>query len=70
MLNPYKVYSQLHYESKIKPLVSEDIRENKLALPDQRLHAVWHWHHTSECFACLTVSLKDQDVSCTFYNDR
>ncbi|KAG1733210.1 uncharacterized protein EDB91DRAFT_1084488 [Suillus paluster] len=56
-LKEVEVYSQLHYESKVKPLVSDDIRENKLALPDQRLRAVWH--HTSECFAKESEDVKD-----------
>ncbi|KAG1876355.1 hypothetical protein F4604DRAFT_1680521 [Suillus subluteus] len=56
-LKEVEVYSQLHYESKVKPLVSEDIRENKLALPDQRLCAVRH--HTSECFAKESEDVKD-----------
>ncbi|KAG1859238.1 hypothetical protein F4604DRAFT_1930787 [Suillus subluteus] len=57
-LKEVEVYSQLHYESKVKPLVSEDIRENKLALPDQRLRAVRH--HTSECFAKELEDVKDE----------
>ncbi|KAG2029347.1 hypothetical protein BDR03DRAFT_987819 [Suillus americanus] len=57
-LKEVEVYSQLHYESKVKPLVSEDIRENKLALPDQRLCAVRH--HTSECFAKESEDVKDE----------
>lgn len=57
-LKEVEVYSQLHYESKVKPLVSEDIRENKLALPDQRLRAVRH--HTSECFAKESEDVKDE----------
>ncbi|KAG1734221.1 uncharacterized protein EDB91DRAFT_1251005 [Suillus paluster] len=56
-LKEVKVYSQLHYESKVKPLVSDNIRENKLALPDQRLCAVRH--HTSECFAKESEDVKD-----------
>ncbi|KAG1878446.1 hypothetical protein C8R48DRAFT_768004 [Suillus tomentosus] len=57
-LKEVEVYSQLHYESKVKPLVSEDIRENKLALPDQRLCAVRH--HTGECFAKESEDVKDE----------
>ncbi|KAG1775332.1 hypothetical protein EV702DRAFT_1199355 [Suillus placidus] len=48
----------IKHRRKVKPLVLEDIRENKLALPDQRLHAVQH--HTSECFAKELEDVKDE----------
>ncbi|KAG1901597.1 uncharacterized protein F5891DRAFT_1187468 [Suillus fuscotomentosus] len=57
-LKEIEVYSQLHYESKVKPLVSDDIKENKLVLPDQKLHAVQQ--HTSECFAKEPEDVKDE----------
>ncbi|KAG0700260.1 hypothetical protein DFH29DRAFT_876687 [Suillus ampliporus] len=57
-LKEVEVYSQLHYESKVKPLVVDNIRENNLALPDQRLRAVWH--HTSECFVKEPEDVKDE----------
>ncbi|KAG1894514.1 uncharacterized protein F5891DRAFT_985001 [Suillus fuscotomentosus] len=59
-LKEVEVYSQLHYESKVKPLVSDNIRENKLALPDQRLCAVRH--HTSECFAKESEDVKESTI--------
>ncbi|KAG1756384.1 uncharacterized protein EDB91DRAFT_1241457 [Suillus paluster] len=52
-----QLYLQLHYESKVKPLVSYDIKENKLVLPDQKLRAVQQ--HTSECFAKESEDVKD-----------
>ncbi|KAG1848897.1 hypothetical protein F4604DRAFT_1935187 [Suillus subluteus] len=48
----------IKHRRKVKPLVSEDIRENKLALPDQRLRAVRH--HMSECFAKESEDVKDE----------
>lgn len=52
------MYSQLHYETKVKVLVSDDIKENKLVLPDQKLRAVRH--HTSECFSKESEDVKDE----------
>ncbi|KAG1776158.1 hypothetical protein EV702DRAFT_1046324 [Suillus placidus] len=57
-LKEVEVYSQLHYETKVKSLVSDDIKENKLALPDQKLHAVQH--HTSQCFLKESEHVKDE----------
>ncbi|KAG1794836.1 uncharacterized protein HD556DRAFT_1442622 [Suillus plorans] len=42
----------------LKVLVSDDIKENKLVLPDQKLRAVWH--HTSECFSKELEDVKDE----------
>ncbi|KAG0695268.1 hypothetical protein DFH29DRAFT_1005646 [Suillus ampliporus] len=44
--------------AEVKPLVADNIRENNLALPDQRLHAVQH--HMSECFVKESEDLKDE----------
>ncbi|KAG2047000.1 hypothetical protein BDR06DRAFT_1014254 [Suillus hirtellus] len=57
-LNEVEVYSQIHYESKVKPLVSDNIKENNLVLPDQKLHAIRQ--HTSECFANESEDVKDE----------
>ncbi|KAG2046732.1 hypothetical protein BDR06DRAFT_1014481 [Suillus hirtellus] len=57
-LKEVKVYSQIHYESKVKPLVSDDIKENNLVLPDQKLCAIWQ--HMSECFANESEDVKDE----------
>lgn len=45
---------------KVKPLISDDIRENKPALPDQRLRAVRH--HTSKCFAKESEDVKESTI--------
>ncbi|KAG1797310.1 uncharacterized protein HD556DRAFT_1440866 [Suillus plorans] len=57
-LKEVEVYSQIHYESKVKPLVSDDIKENNLVLPDQKLRAIRQ--HTSECFANESEDVKDE----------
>lgn len=57
-LKEVEVYSQIHYESKVKPLVSDDIKENNLVLPDQKLRVIWQ--HTSECFANESEDVKDE----------
>ncbi|KAG2058064.1 hypothetical protein BDR06DRAFT_968982 [Suillus hirtellus] len=43
-----EVYSKLHYESKVKPLVSDALKNNPVQ-PTQRLSTVWQ--HTTDCFA-------------------
>lgn len=57
-LKEVEVYSQIHYESKVKPLVSDNIKENNLVLPDQKLRAIRQ--HTSECFANESEDVKDE----------
>ncbi|KAG1856423.1 hypothetical protein F4604DRAFT_1685453 [Suillus subluteus] len=57
-LKEVEVYSQIHYESKVKPLVSDDIKENNLVLPDQKLCAIQQ--HMSECFANESEDVKDE----------
>ncbi|KAG1887642.1 hypothetical protein F4604DRAFT_1916445 [Suillus subluteus] len=57
-LKEVEVYSQIHYESKVKPLVSDDIKENNLVLPDQKLCAIRQ--HTSECFANESEDVMDE----------
>ncbi|KAG1722260.1 hypothetical protein EDB19DRAFT_1835078 [Suillus lakei] len=50
--------SPIYNAGTVKPLVVDDIRENKLALPDQRLCAVRH--HTGECFVKELEDVKDE----------
>ncbi|KAG1742208.1 hypothetical protein EDB19DRAFT_1907674 [Suillus lakei] len=47
-LKEVEVYSKLHYESKVKPLVSDALKNNPIQ-PTQRLSAVQQ--HTTDCFA-------------------
>ncbi|KAG2045487.1 hypothetical protein BDR06DRAFT_978176, partial [Suillus hirtellus] len=57
-LDEVEVYLQIHYESKVKPLVSDDIKENNLVLPGQKLYAIQQ--HMSECFANESEDVKDE----------
>ncbi|KAG2738673.1 hypothetical protein P692DRAFT_201873792 [Suillus brevipes Sb2] len=62
-LKEIEVYSKLHYESKVKPLVSDALKNNDVQ-PTQRLSTVRQ--HTTECFAdeseevMLRVSIQEQ----------
>ncbi|KAG1887677.1 hypothetical protein F4604DRAFT_1674861 [Suillus subluteus] len=47
-LKEVEVYSKLHYESKVKPLVSDTLKNNPIQ-PTQRLSTVQQ--HTTDCFA-------------------
>ncbi|KAG1841151.1 hypothetical protein DFJ58DRAFT_845137, partial [Suillus subalutaceus] len=52
-----EVYSKLHYESKVKPLVSDALKNNPVQ-PAQRLSAVRQ--HTTDCFADESEEVKKE----------
>ncbi|KAG1903734.1 uncharacterized protein F5891DRAFT_1185371 [Suillus fuscotomentosus] len=56
-LKEIEVYSKLHYESKVKPLV-EDALKNNIVQPTQRLSTVRL--HTTECFAEESEEVKKE----------
>ncbi|KAG2054497.1 hypothetical protein BDR06DRAFT_1007668 [Suillus hirtellus] len=56
-LKEIEVYSKLHYESKVKPLV-EDALKNNIVQPTQRLSMVQL--HTTECFAEESEEVKKE----------
>ncbi|KAG1898333.1 uncharacterized protein F5891DRAFT_981972 [Suillus fuscotomentosus] len=56
-LKEIEVYSKLHYESKVKPLV-EDTLKNNIVQPTQRLSTVQL--HTTECFAEESEEVKKE----------
>ncbi|KAG1843552.1 hypothetical protein F4604DRAFT_1689432 [Suillus subluteus] len=56
-LKEIEVYSKLHYESKVKPLVSDALKNNDVQ-PTQRLSTVRQ--HTTECFADESEEVKQE----------
>ncbi|KAG1885231.1 hypothetical protein F4604DRAFT_1918902 [Suillus subluteus] len=56
-LKEVEVYSKLHYESKVKPLVSDALKNNPVQ-PTQRLSAVRQ--HTTDCFADESEEVKNE----------
>ncbi|KAG1718277.1 hypothetical protein EDB19DRAFT_1906537 [Suillus lakei] len=56
-LKEIEVYSKLHYESKVKPLVSDTLKNN-VVQPTQRLSTVRQ--HTAECFADESEEVKKE----------
>lgn len=56
-LKEVEVYSKLHYESKVKPLVSDALKNNPVQ-PTQRLSAVRQ--HTTDCFADESEEVKKE----------
>ncbi|KAG1732167.1 hypothetical protein EDB19DRAFT_1912215 [Suillus lakei] len=56
-LKEIEVYSKLHYESKVKPLVSDTLINN-VVQPTQRLSTVRQ--HTAECFADESEEVKKE----------
>ncbi|KAG1774230.1 hypothetical protein EV702DRAFT_1200480 [Suillus placidus] len=56
-LKEIEVYSKLHYESKVKPLVSDTLKTNDVQ-PTQRLSTVRQ--HTTECFADESEEVKKE----------
>ncbi|KAG1835776.1 hypothetical protein F4604DRAFT_1944162 [Suillus subluteus] len=56
-LKEIEVYSKLHYESKVKPLVSDTLKNNDVQ-PTQRLSTVRQ--HTTECFADESEEVKQE----------
>lgn len=56
-LKEIEVYSKLHYKSKVKPLVSDTLRNNDVQ-PTQRLSTVRQ--HTTECFADESEEVKQE----------
>ncbi|KAG1841619.1 hypothetical protein C8R48DRAFT_679234 [Suillus tomentosus] len=56
-LKEVEVYSKLHYESKVKPLVCDALKKN-LVQPTQRLSAVRQ--HTTDCFADESEEVKKE----------
>jgi len=56
-LKEVEVYSQLHYKSKVKPLVADNIKENNIE-PNQKLRVVRE--HTSDCFVNESDEVKDE----------
>ena len=56
-LKEVEVYSQLHYESKVKPLVAEAIKKDNLE-PKQKICVVRE--HTNNCFTNESDEVKDE----------
>ncbi|KAG1795512.1 hypothetical protein EV424DRAFT_1560109 [Suillus variegatus] len=56
-LKEVEVYSKLHYESKVKPLVSDALKNNPVQ-PTQRLSAVQQ--HTTDCFVDESDEVKKE----------